>query len=630
MSDSLISDPNYVWYEAPPKDAPEDSAFIETCRANSLLEHMRSLEESHKEIHRQNLFNYQLYSNRFLSSFDWGTGILTAASLAPVSQTTDNIVLEIGDAVLSEVGKARPMAKPICHGASWKTRQNARRLGKFLYGEFVRNKVWEEIGKPTLLNAEVCSFGAVLVEMEETKQGAKAKYSVIFPDDLLIDQQEVVATKKIWHIIHRQVLPAEVVAATWDISLQEAKDAAESFNQYLSYRPKDKEYVVVGTAWRIAANGVPGRRVVAIKDRILEDGVWEHEWLPFAFMHWQRPLQGFFSSSLVEQILPDQIRLNELNDVIEEAQNIMCGPRVFAQKGSQLNPGQLDNVIGKVLYYTGVMPEAQTWPAVSVELYNERERLRTNAFGKVGLNQAAASGNTPANARLDSSPAVREWSAVQDNRLSDVTQRYEKLFLDIAELTVKVIKASGEAPETIWYSGGQKSRAERIKWEDIDLEEDAYTMILEAASSFSMTPSAIRDDLEAQLARGEISPEQYRKQLRQPDPDNETTILAAAAENLDYVQERLENGERVPVDPAQDLVAGIERMTLAYLNLDQYEDVPVEVREAFLEWIEEAKMWAQRGSETDPLMQAAPPAAPAPMVPGQPGAVMPQGAAPMM
>jgi hypothetical protein len=614
MDDSkLITDADYVWWEGPKKGAPDENAYIETCRANSLMEHMRSLEESHREIHRQNLFNYQLYSNRFLASFDWGTGLLTAASLAPVSQTTDNIVLEICDAGMSEIGKARPKAKPICHGASWKTRQNARKLDKFLYGEFIRNRVYDDVGKSALLNAEVCSFGAILVEMEETPQGPKAKYTSVFPDDLLIDQQEVVATKKIWHIIHRQVLPAEVVAATWGISLEEAKESAETFNQYLSYRPKDKDFVVVGTAWRIAADGVPGRRVVAIKDRILEDTVWEHEWVPFVFLHWQRPLQGFYSASLVEQVLPDQVRLNELNDVIEEAQNIMCGPRVFAQKGSQLNPVALDNIIGKVVYYTGQMPEAQTWPAVSAELYTERERLRQNAFAKVGLNQAAAGGNAPANARFDSSPALREWSAVQDNRLADITQRYERMFLDLAEMTIKVIKASGTNPTTVWYSGGVRSRAEKIKWDDIDLEEDSYTMILEAASSFAMTPSAIRDDLEAKLARGEISPEQYQKQLRSPDPDNELSILSAAAENLDFTQERLENGERVPVDPAQDLASGIERMTLAYLNLDQYEDVPVEVREAFLEWIEEAKMWAQRGSETDPMMQAAPPAAPAPM-----------------
>lgn len=613
----------YVWWEAPKKE----SEYANQMRANSLMEHMRALEETHKEIHRQNLFNYQLYSNRHLSSFDWGTGILSQRSLSPVSQTTDNVVLEVCDAVLSEVGKARPKAKPICHGASWKTRQNARKLDKFLYGEFVRNKVYEE-AKSVLLNAEVCSFGAMKVCTEEFSGGTRVKLESVFPDDLLIDQQEVVATKKIWHIIHRQVLPIDVVVSTWDVPYENVKAAAEQLNDYCTYRQKDDSYVVIGTAYKIGSDGRPGRKVTAIKDLILEDEVWEHDWVPFVFFHYQRPMQGFFSQSLVEQILPDQIRLNEINDVIEEAQNIMCGPRLLAQKGSQINPMALDNIIGKVLYYTGQEPKAVTWPAVAAELYQERDRRKANAFAKVGLNQMAASGNLPPQARLDSSPAVRELNQVQDNRLADVTQRYETFFLELAELLIKVIKASSENVTTVWYSGGRKSRAEKIHWKDIDLEEDSYTMILEAASSFAMTPSAIRDDLEAQLARGEITPEQYRKQLATPDPDNETSILAAAAENVDWVIEQCEEGIPVSIVPEMDLMSLVQRLTLAYLNLDKYEDVPVEVRECFLDALEQSKMWAQRGTEQPPEMAAAPPANEG-MAPGA-APVLPQGQPAMM
>lgn len=606
---------DYVWWE--PRDEDDASPeFVEQSRANSLMEHMRSLEEAQKEIHRQFLFNYQLYSNRFLSCFDWGTGMLTAASLTPVSQTTDNVVLEICDAALSEVGKARPKAKPICHGASWKTRQNARKLDKFLYGEFIRNKAYE-VGKAALLNAEVCGFGAIHVKLEDTKQGPKVCFESVFPDELLIDQQEVVSTKKIWHIIHRQVLPVDVVASTYDLDEDEVKHAAESFNNYLSYRPKDKDYVVVGTAWKRGSDGCPGRKVVAIKDKILLDEPWEHDFLPFVFFHWQRPIQGFYAQSLVEQVLPDQIRLNEINDVIEEAQNIMCGPRLLLQKGSQVNAAALDNVIGKVVFYTGAEPKAVTWPAVAAELYQERDRRKANAFTKVGLNQQAASGQVQG--RLDSSPAVRELNQIQDNRLADVTQRFELMYLEIADITIKVIKASGAEPTTVWYSGGTKSRAEKIHWKDIDLDEDSYSMILEAASSFAMTPSAIRDDLEAKLARGEISAEQYQKQLSQPDPDNETSILSAAAESVDFIQAECEEGRPVNITPEMDLMALIQRLTLGYLLLDKYEDVPVEVRECFLDAIEQAKMWAQKGTEQPPEMAAAPPPMPAQPVPGMLG-----------
>jgi hypothetical protein len=610
---------DYVWWEAPSSDDYHSEEFVEECRANSLIEHMRSLEETQKEVHRQNLFNYQLYSNRYLSCFDWGTGLLTAASLAPVSQTTDNGILEVVDAMLSEIGKVRPKIKPIGHNASWKTRRNITKLDKFLYGEFVREHYWEK-QKDLLLNAEVCNFGAFHVSLKKTKQGAKSCIESVFPDDILIDQQEVIATKKIWTIIHRRVLPLDVVASTWNIPKEELANAATQSDTYLSYRTKSKDFIVVGTAWRAGCDGVPGRKVTAIKDRILEDESWEHEWLPWVFFHYSRPLQGFYSASLVEQILPDQIRLNEINDVIEEAQNIMCGPRLLAQKGSQLNPQVLDNIIGKVVYYTGNEPKAVTWPAVAAELYQERDRRKANMFTKAGLNQTTASGQLPGAARLDSSPAVREYSAIQDGRLADITQRLEKVAESVAKTIINVIKASGEDVETIWYSGPKKSKTEKIKWSEINLEEEDYTMILEVASSFSMTPSAIRDDLEAQLARGEITPERYRQQIQSPDPDNETSILTAAAENVDWVIEQCEDGKLVSIIPQMDLVSLEQRATLAMLNLDKYEDVPVEVREAFIDVIEQCKMWSQQGMETDPMMEAAPPVGmPAMPVPGGQG-----------
>jgi hypothetical protein len=124
--------------------------------------------------------------------------------------------------------------------------------------------------------------------------------------------------------------------------------------------------------------------------------------------------------------------------------------------------------------------------------------------------------------------------------------------------------------------------------------------------------------------RGEITPEQYRKQLASPDPDNETSILAAAAENIDFTLEMLEEGKYLPPTPEQDLVNGVKRVTLGYLNLDRYEDVPVEIREAMLNWIEEAQMWLNRAAEPAPEMEAAPPAQ-MPMTPGGMAPPMPMG-----
>lgn len=591
---------NLEWHE--PGD---DTEYEQTIRAGHLVDTMASLEMTNRSVHSQTVENYELYSNRMLSTFDWGTGIFLSASLEPLSKTTDNVVIEVVDAFQAEVGKARPKIKPVCHGASWKDRRNAKKLDKFLWGEFVRNDVYE-LGKSVFKDAEIAGFGCIKVRIEDCDEDeTELELERVFPDEILIDQQEVAAIGKVRTIYRRRVLPADVVSATWDIPVEDLQPIQGLYN--VNYRKMGSGYVVVGEAYKLPSKGIPGRRVVATHNRILEDEVWDHDWFPYVFFHFNKPVVGFYTQSLVEMVLPDQIRLNEINEVIEEAQRLFCGGRVFVQHGSKISGGDIDNIVGKVIYYTGQMPEAVTWPAVSVELYNERERLKANAFTKVGLNQNASNGALPQAARLDSSAAVRELNTVQDSRLSDITQRYEKFFVDLATCMVNVIRAEGKNSRTVWFSGGNRTRAEVINWKDIDLEDSAYTMTLMPASSFSMTPSAIRDDLESKLLNGQISLQEYQKQLAVYDPDTATNLLAASAENLDMTQEKLENGEMVLPDVHQDLVAGIEQMTLAYNMLDFYDDVDVEVYEAFINWIEVAKSYTNMGAEPAMEQEVAPP-----------------------
>lgn len=587
----------YKWY-CPDEDSDGDEDFANRQRANDLINYMRTLEQTHQTVHEANIFSYELYSNRYLSNFDWGTGTLTQVSLEPVSQTTDNVILEVCNAILSEVGKARPKAKPINHGSSWKSRQQARKLDKFLWGAFVQNDIYESIGKPALLNAEVCSFGCAKVECVEVDGNSHIKLHNIFPDNILIDQKEVVATGKIWHIVERRVLPVEVVASEWGVDIDEVRQSAVSLDRYVDYRSTGKDYVVIGEAYKIGHGDTPGRHVVAINNMLLLDEEWNEDFVPYVFFHFTRALTGFYGQSAVEQLLPDQIRLNEINEVIEKAQKLVSVPRILAQQGSGITAQSLSNNIGDVLYWRGsVKPESVTWPAIHAELYNEREIRKRNAFTKMGVQQAAAGGSLPSQARLDSAPAVRELNRVQDGRLADITQRYEKFFLDIAMMMIKVVKASGTHPTTVWYSGGKKSRAEVIDWKKIEIDEFSYTMVLEAASSFSMTPSAIRDDLETKMQRGEITKEEYAKQLSSPDPDNEITVLSAASDQIDYVQEQLEEGKFVPAYPWMDLLGAERRITLSLLNLDRYEDVPVEVREAHINFLESVKMWTEKIQE---------------------------------
>lgn len=572
------------WYEPP--DDPEDELECQA-RATSLQNYARSLEMVQSEVHQLNILNAQLYSNRELASFDWGTGVQRAASLAPVSRVNENIIGVIIDTFKSQVGKNRPKATPMCRGASWKTRRQAKKLDKWLYGETKRLRLYEK-GKRLFTNACVMGFGAWYCDYD--KRSKQLCVENVFSDEIIIDQADVVASGKVSYVYRRRVLPVPTLARMFNVNPEQIKTFAGSSSPYVGVRPIGPGYAVLVEGWSVKQDGVAGRYMASCGTLLLKDEAWDREFLPFVFFQMNEPLTGFYSAGIAEQSLPFQIRLNEVNDVIRESQDIMCRPRIFAQEGTRINIAEFDNRIGRIYRYAGsVKPEAITWAAVGPELYNERDRCYREAFARFGLSAQSATGALPSGARLDSSEALREWSGVQDDRLVDWSQRFEQSYLDIFELMIRTMHASGGNYETTWVSGGKKSHVERIKWSEIDLSADQYVLQLEASSVFNMTPAAARDALEKQLANGEISAEEYRAALANPDSEATTTLLQAAHADISRVIELLQDGKFEHPEAYQDIENGVARVTMSLLDLRQYEDVPEEVVQAHIDWINAAQ-----------------------------------------
>lgn len=607
-NDDRLPQEKYVWWEA----CDEDDEFIEKQRAGSLLSCAQALETSQREIHEQNLLASQLYSNRELAAFDWGNGMLTRASMAPVSRTSENIVVRLVDTLVSQIGKNRPKPKPVARGASFTVRNDIRKLDKFLYGEWQRSKLYSHT-KRTFRDSCIFSFGCTKIEVEDDDvHGARVRYERVFPDEILVDQMELVATGKIRHFYRRRVLPVEVVAATYGVDEDDLKSNASQGFQYLDYRP-------VGAGWVVVIEGYQtnGRWMVATPDKVLAEGDWPHDWLPYVFYHYNDPVSGFYPPSVVEQCLPYQIRLNEVNEIIRDAQDLMARPRIFVAEGSRVNPMELDNVVGRIIKYTGLKPEAITWDAVNAELYNERERLIAQCLEQFGVSALASSVTPPPGARFDSSPALREYNSIQDDRLADPSQRWEEYHMEIAERTIDVIAASGKKPKTVWYAGWKQSKAEEIEWDDILADKNSFVMTMEAVSLFNMSPASARDELEKQLAMGLITPEQYRLEMSDMDHEGAYTLAAAAAQDLNRVQELLESGEFEGPTKEQDLVNGVTQMTLALLNLRKYDDVPEQVELNFINWITLAQAILEQGTEpTDATEMTEAELGPDPMMPG--------------
>lgn len=616
------------WWE-PAKEKDEHTV---KSRAKSLVETVKALENSQRGAHEQNLWNARLYSNRELAHFDWGHGVFYNTSLSPVSLLGENLCLSIVDTLVARIGKQRAKVTVQPVGASFKVQKQCRRLDKWLWGEFQRLKVYH---LTTQVFRDACVFGFGVLKVDVDEDG-KVRVRRVFPDDFIVDQMEFVNGDGARHAYERKCRRIDEVEAEYGLEPGTVQGEAQG---YLDYRQPGRGHCIVVEGYRTATEHEQGRHYIAVDGIELLDEPWEHKWLPYVWYHYNDPLSGFYYPSVVEQVTPFQIRLNEINEVIRDAQDLMARPRIFVAEGSRVTGMDLDNKVGRVIKYTGVMPEAVTWSANNPELLNERERLIKATYEQFGIMPMAAQGKLPNQARLDSSAALQEAITIGDDRQADAMQRFEDFHLELARLMIRVMGAmggvGGTGGETVWFSGGRRSRAETIKWSEIDLDDNGYTMSLGAASVFTMTPAARTDKIEGWMAKGLISQEQYWQLIDSPDLETEISLQDAARDDIKRVIELLEDGKYESPQPYQDLINGVEMVSKALLRLKDYEDVEPEVPENMIKWVAMAREVLRQGTQTPDQegagsLEMGPAGEPLPPGQGGPGGPMNFTAAPPM
>jgi hypothetical protein len=602
------------WWTPREEDKPigEDLEY-DRARARSVVRSALDLQQEQSEVHSLHLAYGQMYDNRSLAYFDYGTNAFVRASMRPVSTVIENHIKRAGDTLVSLVGKNRPKATVVTRGADFARIQAAHTLDKWIWGNVLNT---DHYSKAT--NAFRCSlpfgFGGVRICYEE----GHIEQTEIFPDDIIVSQREVAATGHYSHLFHRRVLPLEAVAEEFGCDPDEllADESVLLASETSRYRQVGRGWVVVVEAWLRATDGGPGRYVAATSGRLLRDEAWDREWLPFVFFHYSAPISGrsFYTPSLVEQLLPYQIRYNEICEVIRNAQDLsraIC----FNPIGSRVDTNVLYAKHLRVVNHTpGMAPSFQVMPTVDPSLYEERARIPQEMFADTGLN-SMSNASMPANMRLDSSKAVREVNLLQDGRLADLAQRFEKYHLEVFQMFINVAsKYATKGETTLWYAGGNKTCAETIDWGDLKLDDDdgdIYTLQLEASSAFTMSPSAMRDTIEDQFNRGLITKEEYMEQLATPDSESVVNVATAMSRSIKGALTTLLKGLYVPPSPDQDLTMGIQMVTASLLDLTnptKYKrgSVPKEVISAHRQWVASATAILQRATNANTNGQAQP------------------------
>lgn len=595
------------------------------CAGQNLWLHTQAIEQRQFSHHQRLLFNALKYSNRQIAAFDWGWGRQISTQLTPYEEGVENLVISTGEALVASIGKNKVKAKPLTKRASFKLRRASRKLDRFLYAEAKRIDFWEK-HKQGYEDAYWGEVGAIYWSYEK---GRGVECERVFPDELVVDNTQCQAEANPIEIIRRRAVHVESIIEKWGVTPDVAEALRLEAKQgtgsgWVSERSPGPGWIVVCEGHRLRCGACPGRHTIGTHTITLVDDPWDVDWLPYTFYHYAKPVSGFYNRSGVEQAWPYQRRLNEVNACIRDAQDLMCRPRLWLPFGSKIDVKELTNRVGKMIN-SAVEPKPLIWPAIPPEFYNERERVKSSCREDFGLTQLSADGKLPQGARLDSSEALREYNAIQDDRMVDSAQRYEafqaagyQMMINLSEKAA----AAGEVLKTTWVAG---KRVEEINWKDIDFSKDRYSISIEPASVVNESSAARMDDAAKLVQSGIITPEEYLSLKQTPDSERLISLKVAAHEDLEKTVEMLEDGHYRPPSPLQDLVNGIPMLHYHLLMLTtEYDDVDQSVKDAFMLWIMQAKWVMETGAQKSENMapaasdMVAPPEAGGPMMPAGP------------
>jgi len=546
------------------------------------------------------------------------------------SIVTDNLVRQGIDTVTANVADADLSIRVETDNADFTRQQNAQRLEQYSNAAMAYYDVIAKCqhGFRTGAALKGKAFNKVWIDQFDC-----VNVRPVPVENIVVDELEC-RDGKPRQLHFREFYDRELLAQEFPefaVEISKAQTMGD-WRKWAGYRPfAHKNEIVVIESWRLPIgpidhdNHVPGRHTICIHGVDLLDEEYEDDYFPFSSMDWDRAVFGFYGHGLAEYILPHQANLNRRNWQITESLNKKANPIVWVHTADKNLSFKTFSQVGITAgAYKTAPPQSVDYQAVGQETYNDVDRIRASAERETGVNAMMSAGQVPGG--IESGEGVREVRKTHSQRFSIQQGAYEQFVLDTMWLVIAMCKKlpADKVPDLVHNSKFGGSPARTLKWKKINLDDLKYEM--QVASAIANTPAGRQQRVTELAQAGIVSLDEARQLVQHPDIDRILSLYNAAIESVEWVIERIEDGETgVTPEPYMNLQMCITMMQREYLLIQPQDNVPEEVLEGLSSFIDTC---AGILNPPPPMQQPVMPGVPG-MPPGPPGQ-MPPGAMPPM
>ena len=535
---------------------------------------------------------YGNYDHVGLDAFNYSRAVST---YNVTNRVTLNVVQSMVDTVVSKVTKNKPKATFLTSGGDFSLQSKAKKLTKFVEGIFSFTDFYQ---LAALAFKDSCIFGTGCLKI--FVENGEIKAERVFIGEIKIDDIESYYGKP--RQVHQEKwLPKDVVKAMFpgfELEIDNASYPDEkTFQNIQGSRLKDMVRVI--ESWHLPSgpNAKDGKHTICISTATLLDEPYYKDYFPFVFFRWNTRPVGFFGQGLAEQLQGIQLEMNKILRTIQVSMHLVSVPKLLVEASSKIVSSHLNNRIGGVIKYAGTPPQYAPLGGIPGELFSHLDRLFSRAYEIAGVSQLAAQSQKPAG--LDSGKALREFNDLETERFMSVAKRYEKCFMDAAEIMIETAKDLYEIKGEYKVKAKDGKFIDTISWKDVNMDADKYMMQIFPTSALSSTPAARLADVQDLLAAGFIDKEDALRLLDFPDLEAAMNLLNADANNLErLIETMMDEGKYFPPEPYQNLENAVRKVQQAYL-MYRMQGAPEDRLELLRQFMEDCQNLIEKSAQPE-------------------------------
>ena len=431
------------------------------------------------------------------------------------------------DTLQAKVAKRRPLPEAHTQAGNWGQQKRARKMSKFLEGEFYRQRIFERHAPMIVRDALIFGRGHLCVFVS----GKRIRVERRFPWEVFDDEWDSrygTPRNRLYLRSMEQGVALETFARTeaggWTQETKKAIEQAALFSAQLdtdyvtstvqrihvvdAYHmcddpdahgaeeveadaPDDDEEPDNGSGETRGRGATPkkhkctGRHIVFTTAGILIDEPWPYDYFPDVQLNYNDPVVGSKGTGLVEQIEGYQYSINEAAERVSE-QARLSGVHILVPDNAKISYQDIRNGINITGHAPGGKPEVFQMDLVNEHMRQRPRELRQDALNDAGLSEMSVQSEKPAG--ITAAIALQTLDDKETERFFIFDSAYSTWSLELGRRFVDCAKLIAETHGEYAVAVPMKKGLLPLKWTEVVV--DGAELKLSPTSFLPTEPAA--------------------------------------------------------------------------------------------------------------------------------------------